>query len=105
MANHKIAYYNCRTAGGSYRITKFDADWNVESSYLCTFTECECPAGVRDICRHRQMLPKFIAHEHVGDNWFYDYDRNGWLQTDVVGVPTIEVVAPPAPEPFSRRGL
>ena len=72
--------YNCRHDGDQYRITKFDSDMNVESSYVCTTEECICPAGVRPTCRHRQMLPKFIARQHVGDEWFFDFDRGGWVQ-------------------------
>jgi len=72
--------YNCRHAGDQYRITKFDADMNVESSYLCTPSECDCPAGVRPTCRHREMLPRFLHRNHIGDEWFYDYDRGGWVQ-------------------------
>lgn len=26
------------------------------------------------------MLPKFIQREHIGDNWFFDFDRGGWVQ-------------------------
>jgi len=26
------------------------------------------------------MLPKFIARGHVGDEWFFDFDRGGWVQ-------------------------
>lgn len=26
------------------------------------------------------MLPKFIQREHIGDNWFLDFDRGGWVQ-------------------------
>jgi hypothetical protein len=99
--------YNCRHDGDHYRITKFDADWNVESSYVCTFTECECPAGARDTCRHRQMLPRFVAHEHIGDNWLYDFDRNGWVQgalEDTTGSPDT-ATEQVSSEPFSRRGL
>ncbi len=72
--------YNCRHAGDQYRITKFDSDMNPESSYLCTLEECDCPAGVRPSCRHRQMLPKFIERSHVGDEWMFDFDRGGWVQ-------------------------
>jgi hypothetical protein len=71
--------YNCRHDGDQYRITKFDADVNVVSSYLCTTSECECPAGVRPTCRHREMLPKFIHREHIGDGWMLDHDRDGWV--------------------------
>jgi hypothetical protein len=72
--------YNCRHDGDQYRVTKFDEDMNVESSYLTDGVECDCPAGVRPTCRHRQMLPKFLAREHVGDEWMFDYDRGGWVQ-------------------------
>lgn len=75
--------YSCRHAGDQYRITKFDNDMNVEASYLCTLSECECPAGVRDTCRHRQMLHKFLARDAVNTDWMLDYDRNGWVQTDL----------------------
>lgn len=72
--------YNCKHDGDLFRVTKFDGDFNVESSYLCTLTECDCPAGHRPRCRHREMLPKFIQRGHVGDEWFYDHDRGGWVQ-------------------------
>jgi hypothetical protein len=76
-----MTLYNCRHDGDQYRISKFDEDMNVESSYLCTTTECECPAGHRKTCRHRQMLPYFISREaQLGPGWFYDYDRGGWVQ-------------------------
>lgn len=88
-----MTLYNCRHAGDQYRVTKFDNHMNVESSYLCTTDECDCPAGVRPTCRHRQMLPKFIQREHVGDEWFLDFDRGGWVQMG------LEYAAPEAEEP------
>lgn len=71
--------YNCKTAGEQWRITKFDNGGNVDSSYLCTHKECQCPAGQRAMCRHREMLPKFIARGAVNVNWMFDYDRGGWV--------------------------
>lgn len=75
-----VTLYNCKRSGDQYRITKFDSDWNPEASYLLDATTCECPAGHRPTCRHRQMLPKFIQREHISDNWFLDFDRGGWVQ-------------------------
>jgi len=72
--------YNCRHSGDQYRITKFDSEMNVVSSYLCSLEECDCPRGPHHTCRHRQMLPKFISRQHVGDEWFLDFDRGGWVQ-------------------------
>lgn len=72
--------YNCKHDGDQFRISKFDSDWNVESSYLLDATNCQCPAGHRPSCRHRDMLPKFIARNAVGTQWFFDHDRGGWVQ-------------------------
>lgn len=77
--------YNCRHDGDQFRITKFDTDMNVEASYLLNAHECECPAAARDTCRHRQMLPKFIARGAVDTEWFYDFDRGGWVQLALPG--------------------
>lgn len=74
--------YNCRHAGDQYRMTKFNEHLDVESSYLCTTKECDCPAGQRPMCRHREMLPKFLQRGTVGTDWFYDYSRGGWVQMD-----------------------
>jgi hypothetical protein len=72
--------YSCRHSGDQYRITKFTSDLEVESSYLCTVAECECPAGVQPTCRHRKMLPKFLQRDAVDTDWMFDYDRGGWVQ-------------------------
>jgi len=76
----KHALYNCKHAGDQYRITKFDADANVESSYLTDGIECDCPAGVRPRCRHRTMLPLFKASKGTNGNLFYDFDGGTWLE-------------------------
>lgn len=74
--------YSCRHSGDQYRITKLNEHFEVEgnSSYLCTLSECDCPAGVRPMCRHREMLPKFIHRKAIGTEWMYDFDRGGWVQ-------------------------
>lgn len=90
--------YNCRHSGDQYRISKFDSHFDLESSYLCTESECECPAGHRPTCRHREMLPKFIQRSHIGDEWFFDFDRGGWIQGQVDPDNTsLEGLAPQAP--------
>lgn len=57
----------------AYRITKFN-DGEVESSYLTNGSQCDCPAGVRPTCRHRQMLPQMIADGIINTHWFLDWD-------------------------------
>lgn len=71
--------YNAKKANGGYRITKFDDNLEVESSYVTSTHECDCPAGSRDTCRHRQMLPEFISRERIDSWWFLDWDNRKWL--------------------------
>lgn len=82
--NHS-AMYSLRTDGDQWRITKF-VDGDVESSYLCSEAECECPAGHRHTCRHRQMLPNMLAHGLANTHWFYLFDQGGAI-VDFNGTP------------------
>lgn len=75
--------YNCRSSlerDSTYILTKWDDDMNVESSYETSLGECNCPAGVRSSCRHRQMLPHFIATARVDTDWFFCFDDQSWHQ-------------------------
>lgn len=96
--------YNCKSeidAEGieRFRITKFDSDMNVQSSYLVEDNgsiskwRCECPAMGRPTCRHREMLPKFIARGAVNTHWFLDFDRGGWVSTQWEGELTADEYA------------
>lgn len=73
-----MSLYNAKKVDDAYRITKFDEDLEVESSYITSGSTCECPAGVRDSCRHRQMLPEFIATERFDSAWLLDWDDRTW---------------------------
>ena len=75
--------YNLHTDGDQYRITKF-IDGNPEASYLLSHTECQCPAGHRPTCRHRQMLPAMLLQEIANTHWFFDWD-GGKVVTDING--------------------
>lgn len=78
--------YNCKHSGDQYSITKFNRHGEVESSYLCDHVSCQCPAGVRDTCRHRLMLPTFLSEGLVNTNLFLDWD-NGKRIVDFNGQP------------------
>lgn len=100
--------YSCRHSGDEYRITKFDHDMNVESSYTCSLIECTCPAGERPTCRHRQMLPKFLQREAVDTDWLFDFDRGGWVQSEVSEpkqAREVDLPREPIAPTFDRRGL
>jgi hypothetical protein len=76
--------YNLRHDGEQYRITKF-VDDAVESSYLTTHDECDCPAGSQPTCRHRMMLTLPFFREIIDTHWFYDFDRG--IVVDLMGTP------------------
>lgn len=71
--------YHLRSGpAGTYRITKLDADYSIEASYLVSKHECTCPAGARGTCRHRQMLPFFLAKAHIDNGWMLDWHTRQW---------------------------
>jgi hypothetical protein len=74
-----MSLYNAKRVPDAYRVTKFTDDLDAESSYITTRDSCDCPAGHRDTCRHRQMLPDFIANERVNSEWFLDWDNRRWF--------------------------
>lgn len=74
-----MTLYNIRpTPTGAFTIAKFDDDCNFETSYIISadLKSCSCPAGPRPSCKHRKMVPRMV--DHLGDGWFYDYDRQKW---------------------------
>ena len=75
--------YNCKVEHDCFRVTKFDSDMNVESSYLTDGDHCDCPAGVRPRCRHRTMLPLFKASRATNGEAFYDFEREVWIASEV----------------------
>lgn len=77
--------YNCKNANGGYRITKFNSDYEIETtlgspaSYVVSSEGCDCPQGHKETCRHRKMLPEFLEHNHVDDGWFFIWDTRMWI--------------------------
>jgi len=72
--------YNLRTIPSGFQVTKFDDDFNVESSYEMTQdseVRCGCPAGARPTCRHRQMFSQL--RDRVDTAWFLDFDTRAWV--------------------------
>lgn len=76
-----MTLYNCKqvASGETYVITKFTEDMDVESSYVTTYRTCECPAGQRFNCRHREMLPMFIAKQATHGEMFYNFLTGEWI--------------------------
>src|SRR5438105_686271 len=81
------ALYSCRSINAvEYRISKFDADFNLLSSYTMTREGCDCPQGHKPTCRHRKMLPEFAKQGHIDDGYFYDWDTRQWRKPIVVAI-------------------
>lgn len=78
--------YSLRTCADGWFVTKFDEDFNVESSYLMAKQSdgeivCGCPAGVRPTCRHRSdILPAFLATNRADTAWYYCFEEKTWHQ-------------------------
>lgn len=70
--------YSLRTDKDGYRITKFD-DGEPQGSYIVSTMACDCPAGHRHTCRHRQMLPQMLAHKLCDTHWFFCFDTGGQI--------------------------
>ena len=71
--------YNCKSVSPiEYRITKFDSDYEVMSSYVVSNGGCDCPQGNKPTCRHRKMLPAFAKEGHIDDGFFYEWDTRQW---------------------------
>lgn len=77
-----MSLYNMKANGNGYKITKFDEEFNPENTYGVDPRSCECKAGVRPHCRHRQMLPLFQHLGRVNTGWFYDFDLEKWWFLD-----------------------
>ena len=72
--------YTCRATPAGFRFAKFDelgapvATHTVDPSGRF----CDCPAGTRPDCRHRQMLQAFAAEGRIDSGWFYNPDEEEW---------------------------
>lgn len=75
-----MSLYNLKSADGNWRVTKFTNDLEVESSYITSLSECDCPAGSRPTCRHRQMLPKMLEVGAEDSPMFYDFDKDQFFE-------------------------
>jgi len=79
----EVVYYNCKSNGSGYHLTKFDEDLNpISEQYDTSLAECTCKAGVRPTCRHRQMLPLFQHLGRVNTGWFFEFDSQRWYYLD-----------------------
>lgn len=91
--------YNIRSAqfADDFIINKLDSDLNPLESYQVSLALCSCPAGVRDTCRHRKMLPLFLALDRVDSDMLYDHDAKIWYLLNNTGLERVKAEASPLP--------
>ena len=80
-----MTLYNLKRTDSGYTMVKFDSDFNVAAIYNLSPDKggklaCDCPAGPRPTCKHRKMIPIFLASGAVDSVRFYDYERQFWQQ-------------------------
>ena len=90
-----MSLYTLKSSDGQWRITKFTNDLDVEASYITSEAECECPAGSRPTCRHRQMLPKMLNVGAEDSGMFYDFDTDQFLEPIVDSEDTQPAIVSP----------
>jgi hypothetical protein len=77
-----MSLYNIKENGSGYKISKFDEELNPLATYSVGGKSCECRAGVRPHCRHRQMLPLFQILGRVNTGWFFEFEDEKWFFLD-----------------------
>lgn len=80
--------YSCTSTPSGLRFVKWDSDMNPEATYDCEFKlaasgpkgdwMCTCPAGLRDSCKHRKMISRFMLANRHNTQWFHCYETNTW---------------------------
>lgn len=100
-----MTLYNLKSEDAIWRITKFDNDLNVESSYTTSEAECSCPAGARPSCRHRQMLPKMLAIGAEDSGMFYDFDKDQFLEPMAYEEDTQPAIVSPIEDEIKNSGV
>ncbi len=77
-----MSLYAAKQIRDGIQFVKFDNDLNPEKTYIVSKggAACDCPAGVRPTCRHRQMYWTFHSENKLGTDWFYDYEAKQWTK-------------------------
>lgn len=78
-----MTMYSCRDVGWGVRVVKWSDDLDVEAVYHLERRRggrysCECASSGRFSCRHREMVPLFIARDAMETGAFLDYDHAKW---------------------------
>lgn len=77
-----MSLYNMKHLNDHYEINKFDSDLNPQATYEVSIKECNCQAGHRPTCRHRQMLLVFQYSGRINTGWMWEFDDREWFFLD-----------------------
>jgi hypothetical protein len=88
----KYTFYKIHSvpsAEGSVKITKFDSDLEVISSYFMNwmpsrnggYYDCQCPASRFD-CRHKPILQTFQQHKEIDGDRFFCFETRTFKKVE-----------------------
>ena len=88
----KLTFYKLHSVPGaekSRKITKFDSDLNVESSYFMNYMpsnnggyfDCQCPASKFD-CRHKAIMKTIEEAKQVDGTKFYCFETKTFVNAE-----------------------
>lgn len=78
--------YAFRSTGeNTWEVHKVDMDFEKSGdvysvSRVGGSLNCSCFAGSKSTCRHREMLPEFLAEEAVDTNKWWWHDKRKWIK-------------------------
>lgn len=70
-----------------YRMVKWSDDLEIESIYHLQRGwrgryNCDCFAGRKETCRHREMLNWYQVRNTIPGGYFVDYEGRSWIPID-----------------------
>ena len=87
-------WYNVKPEGIGWRVYKFSSDRDPQGSYFISShngqpSMCECFAGTKHTCRHRDLVRMFLMNEEFRtkmiNSWLYNYDKDKYIEPAFAG--------------------
>jgi hypothetical protein len=87
MRNEIYTIYRSKGSNSHFVVQKLDKDYNATGHYTVSIAEannekflfCDCYAGSKETCRHREMLRIFDKAKEIDSGRAYWFDKNIWF--------------------------
>lgn len=93
MARNEIYHIHPKTTDTGFEVLKGDKDLNPTGKYTVDISGrfCDCFAGNKSTCRHRQMVDMWRSPERLADEtctfrekmeagFWYEFDKRRWVK-------------------------